>query len=386
MVFNDSRVFTKTVLDSNLTSFSTSSVAVIGGGINGIMSAWALAQAGAKVTVFESQKLVSQTSRVSTKMLHGGLRYLANYEFSMVRESLQERRWWVSQDTGLVKPVAIVVPIRKGNLLRQLVVGIGIKLYDLLATGSGFPRSRWLKPAELAARFPDLRVERLSGGWEYWDAQMDDYALGLWAAQQARSAGVQFIEQAAVKRITIDGQLELRDQQGKSHQFDCIVNAAGPWAEALLDASGITHQHGLTLIRGTHLLINQMPSTGLALPHDRRRLIFFLPYQSAGLLGTTEKSQSINDPISATDEEIRELKLCYDEWFGKPMAKEDVREVFTGLRPIVHQRDKSLTQASREAVLERQGRVVTIWGGKWTTSRQLGLSVASTCKSVLMAH
>ena len=161
MVFNDSRVFTRTVLDSNLTSFSTSSVAVIGGGINGIMSAWALAQAGAKVTIFESQKLVSQTSRASTKMLHGGLRYLANYEFSMVRESLQERRWWVSQNTGLVKPVAIVVPIRKGNLLRQLVVGIRIKLYDLLATGSGFPRSRWLKPAELAARFPDLRVERL---------------------------------------------------------------------------------------------------------------------------------------------------------------------------------------------------------------------------------
>ena len=180
--------------------------------------------------------------------------------------------------------------------------------------------------------------------------------------------------------------MELTGQQGKSLQFDCIVNAAGPWAEALLDASGITHQHGLTLIRGTHLLINQVPLTGLALPHDGRRLIFFLPYQSAGLLGTTEKSQSINDPISATDEEIRELKLCYDEWFGKPLVKEDIREVFTGLRPIVHQRDKSLTQASREAVLERQGRVVTIWGGKWTTSRQLGLSVTDACKSVFLAN
>ena len=136
--------------------------------------------------LFEADQLMSKTSRASTKMLHGGLRYLANFEFAMVRESLQERRWWRSQKTGLVQPIAIVVPIRKRDLGRRILVGLGVKLYDLLALGSRFPRSRWLNQRALRQRFPGLKVDRLSGGWEYWDAQMDDHALGLWAADQAR--------------------------------------------------------------------------------------------------------------------------------------------------------------------------------------------------------
>jgi glycerol-3-phosphate dehydrogenase len=367
-------------LSASLTRVNAKKIAVVGGGINGIMSAWALANAGASVTVFETGLLMSQTSRSSTKMLHGGLRYLANFEFAMVRESLQERRWWRSQKTGLVNPIAIVVPIPKSNLLRRVIVGLGVKLYDLLALGSGFPRSRWLGPQALRQRFPGLKVDRLSGGWEYWDAQMDDHGLGLWAANQAKRAGVTILENAHIARITTDGQVTLADlDQQTPRQFDLIVNAAGPWAEQLLDHSAIPHDHGLTLIRGSHLLVGPTPQSGLALPHRDNRLIFFLPYQSQGLLGTTEANQSIDDPIQASADEVNELTECYAEWFEMPITSHEIQGVFSGVRPVVRQMGRSLSAASREAVIETCGRIVTIWGGKWTTSRQLGLSVVKAC-------
>ena len=371
-------------MSSSSTFLQGSTIAVIGGGINGTMTAWALAQAGAKVTLFEADRLMSKTSRASTKMLHGGLRYLANLEFALVRESLQERRWWRSQKTGLVQPIAMVIPIAKHHLSRRILVGLGVKLYDLLAIGSGFPRSCWLSQRALQQRFPGLKVDRLAGGWEYWDAQMDDHALGLWAADQAKHAGVVIFENARVTRITTEAQLTLADSgQRTPEQFDLIVNAAGPWAEQLLKDSEIPHDHGLTLIRGSHLLVTPVPQTGLALPHRDNRLIFFLPYRGKGLLGTTEADQSIEDSIQASSGEIDELTRCYADWFETPLHHHDIQEVFSGLRPVVRQAARSLSAASREAVIETQGRIITLWGGKWTTSRQLGLSTVKVCANVL---
>lgn len=376
------RVFTEHALSRSSPSLSRSKIAVIGGGINGTMTAWALANVGAAVTLYEANRLMSQTSRASTKMLHGGLRYLANFEFAMVRESLQERRWWRAHNTGLVQPIAIVVPIPRNDLKRRVLVGLGVKLYDLLAAGSGFPRSRWLSQKDLRLRFPGLKVDRLSGGWEYWDAQMDDYALGLWAAAQAKKAGVTIHEEARVGKISNDGLVHVTTPESTSSRFDLIINAAGPWAEQLLDASSIPHSHGLTLIRGSHLLIGPTPQTGLALPHRDNRLIFFLPYQRRGLLGTTEADHSIDDPIAASKHEINELTACYADWFEAPLQQHDIQEVFSGLRPVVRQSGKSLSAASREAVIETQGRIITIWGGKWTTSRKLGLAVVEAAEKV----
>jgi glycerol-3-phosphate dehydrogenase len=213
---------------------------------------------------------------------------------------------------------------------------------------------------------------------------MDDHALGLWAADQAKGAGVEILENVRVTRITAQGQLTLAESEYKTpEQFDLIVNAAGPWAEQLLKDSAIPHDHGLTLIRGSHLLVSPTPQTGLALPHRDHRLIFFLPYQSKGLLGTTEVDQSIDDPIQASSEEIDELTRCYADWFETPLDNGEIQEVFSGLRPVVRQMGRSLSAASREAVIEIHGRIVTLWGGKWTTSRRLGLSAVKACEAAI---
>ena len=118
-------------------------VAVIGGGINGVMTAWAFARRGDCVDLFEKGRLMSATSRSSTKMLHGGLRYLEHGHLGLVREALQERSWWIRQAPQLARPLELLIPIYRNGERARWLVGAGIRLYDLLATGSGFPRGRW---------------------------------------------------------------------------------------------------------------------------------------------------------------------------------------------------------------------------------------------------
>jgi glycerol-3-phosphate dehydrogenase len=176
-------------------------VAVIGGGINGVMAAWAFARRGHSVDLFEKGRLMSATSRASTKMLYGGLRYLEHGHLGLVREALQERSWWIQQAPQFASPLELHVPIYRNGERAKWLVGAGVRLYDLLAKGSGFPRSCLYSAEEVIERFPGLRRDQLLGAYGYWDARMDDYRLGLWAAEQAREAGVAINEQMPVLRL-----------------------------------------------------------------------------------------------------------------------------------------------------------------------------------------
>ena len=138
-------------------------VAVIGGGINGVMTAWAFARRGDSVDLFEKGRLMSATSRSSTKMLHGGLRYLEHGHFGLVREALQERSWWIRQAPQLASPLELLIPIYRNGERAKWLVGAGIRLYDLLATGSGFPRGRWYGADEVVERFPALETRPVAG-------------------------------------------------------------------------------------------------------------------------------------------------------------------------------------------------------------------------------
>jgi glycerol-3-phosphate dehydrogenase len=153
-------------------------VAVIGGGINGVMTAWAFARRGHAVDLYEKGQLMSATSRSSSKMLHGGLRYLEHGHLGLVREALQERSWWIRQAPQLASPLELLIPIYRNGERAKWLVGAGIRLYDLLATGSGFPRGRWYSVDEVSERFPGLKRDQLLGAYGYWDARMDDYQLG----------------------------------------------------------------------------------------------------------------------------------------------------------------------------------------------------------------
>lgn len=348
-------------------------VAVVGGGINGVMTAWAFAQRGNSVDLFEKGRLMSATSRSSTKMLHGGLRYLEHGHLGLVREALQERSWWIQQAPHLAGPLELLIPIYRNGERTKWLVGAGIRLYDLLAMGSGFPSGRWYSADEVVERFPGLKRNQLLGAYGYWDARMDDYQLGLWAAEKARGFGVTIHEQTPVLRI--DPATGAVSAAGSSACYDRIVNVTGPWVGRLLATSGVTSAYRLDLIRGSHIVVSGRLEQGCVLQvPGEKRILFVLPHGEETLLGTTEVRQESTEKCAPSDDEIEYLVGNYNRCFREKIACSDIIGSFAGIRPIVASKT-DFSAASREAVIERHDKLINVFGGKWTTSRALAEAV-----------
>lgn len=348
-------------------------VAIVGGGINGLCCAWQVALAGHDVTLFERGELMRETSARSSKLLHGGLRYLENAELRLVYESLHERSWWLEHCPELTQRITITLPFYRGSPRPRWMLGAGLWLYDTLAGSAGLGRHGWLNADALRAADPTLRPERLVGGFQYHDGQMDDYRLGLWVADQAREAGARIEEHAGVERVATDGGITIA---GNRRAFDAVINVAGPWAEQLLVRSGIEPGHHLDLVRGSHLLFDTEPAGAYLLQTGADRRIFFvLPWQGKTLVGTTEVRQSIDQPIEPDASEIDYLLSEYNRYFAPPRSRDDIAASFAGVRPLIRSAADP-RKASREYVLEQQGRLLTVYGGKWTTARALGRKVA----------
>lgn len=349
-------------------------VAVIGGGINGIMTAWELARRGCGVDLFEKDRLMSATSRASTKMLHGGLRYLEHGHFGLVREALRERSWWLKQAPELAKPLEILLPVYAGQGRPRWQIAAGIKLYDLLAAGTGFEKGRWYAGEEVRTRLPMLASDGLRGAYSYWDGQMDDYRLGLWAADQAAKAGVRIHEISPVRHVEpVRGEIAL---DSRRCSFDRVVNVAGPWAGELLAGSAVPTSYRLDLVRGSHLVLKGSIDCGCVLQvPGERRILFVLPYQDNLLLGTTEVRQPGPNHSVPEQSEIDYLLATYNRFFTDYRSEADIIDAFAGVRPIVASKE-DVSAASRESVIERRQRLINVFGGKWTTSRALAVAVA----------
>lgn len=344
-------------------------VAIVGGGINGVMTAWLAARAGHQVTLFERGVLLGETSSASSKLLHGGLRYLANAEFRLVREALKERAWWLREAPELTTSVAMILPVLHGARPRW-ILALGLWLYVLLSRGD-LPRHRWLGREALLQRRPDLRSPGLRGGYVFFDGLMhDDAALGRWAAQRARESGAVLHEYSPVDAVRADGSVQ---RHGEWLRFDRVINVAGPWAAQLLAQSGIDARHELDLVRGSHVVFDQ-PCTHALLLQDPEssRILFVLPYQGQTLFGTTEVRQSLDQACVPSDVELAYLRRIWVFHFGVKMP-EPVHS-FAGCRPLI--RDVGEPGAiSREYALERQDKLISVFGGKWTTSRALAARV-----------
>jgi glycerol-3-phosphate dehydrogenase len=156
-------------------------IAVIGGGINGIMTAWELCKHHHDVILFEKNTLMSQTSSASSKLLHGGLRYLENFEFRLVKEALIERQWWINQVPDLARPLKIFIPVYKQSRRPAWLYKIGLYLYDLLAGKQNIGKHQNHSKASMQELCPELKMNGLIKCFSYYDGQMDDYQLGLWA-------------------------------------------------------------------------------------------------------------------------------------------------------------------------------------------------------------
>ncbi len=347
-------------------------IAVVGGGINGLCCAWELARRGHTVELFERDEVVGATSSASTKLLHGGLRYLEHLELRLVREALVERRWWLDQVPEHTRTLALWLPIYADGPRRRWRIGLGLWLYDRLAGTANLGPHRWLDRDAVLAHCPDLDPAGLRGGFRFYEGQMDDRALGHWLADQARAAGALLHVGQAVERVHEDGRLVVGTG---ARRFDRIVNAAGPWAVRLLADSGLRTAVGLDLVRGSHLVCDRECRDGCLLQAPDGRVVFVLPYHGQTLIGTTEVRQSIEEPIACSADEEAYLLAVYNSHFVAPLTASAVISRFAGLRPLIRSAAEP-GRATREYLIERRGALVNVYGGKWTTARALGRAVA----------
>ena len=350
-------------------------IAVIGGGINGVASAWQLAQQGHQVDLFERDELMAATSSASSKLLHGGLRYLEQGAFRLVHEALQERRWWIKKAPQLTRRLPLLYPIYQDGLRARWQLKLGLSLYDLLSGRRGIGRHRWLNATQTLRCSPALTPVGLRGAYLFFDGQMDDRRLGLWLAGQATARGARLFPHTKVVAVQADGQLLLASSD-KWQQYDRIINIAGPWANQLLQQSGLPVQQPLDLVRGSHLLLPALGRYGhmLEVPAERR-IVFVLPYQGKTLLGTTEVRQTLDEPIRCSEAERQYLLSVYNHYFMQQCGPSDIVGEFAGVRPLLGG-SANASNASREYALHWQQQLLTVNGGKWTTARALAQQVA----------
>ena len=337
-------------------------IGIVGGGINGLCAAWALAQDGHQVKLFERDSIMQATSRASSKLLHGGIRYLETGQFRLVREALRERDEWLSIMPGLTNSLPIIYPKYTAGKRSRLMLGIGFGLYDRLAGASILPAAEWLDRNAVLHHLPELQSKGLEGGYCYYDAQMDDYLLGQWVAKQSVELGVKIREDSMVKSVSPAGRLTLAD--GTEHQFDRILNIAGPWAEKLLEKSGIQSKFHLDLVQGSHLIVDRLCQHALILEiPGESRIFFVLPWQRKMLIGTTEVRRKINEEVVCSETEKQYLINAYNHYHISHLSITDIKETFAGLRPLLSSRANP-SKASREYAFQQDQHLLTVFGGK----------------------
>lgn len=311
-------------------------------------------------------------------MLHGGIRYLENFQIKLVREALKERAWWLKNAGQYTKSKRFFVPVYKNRSRSRLRLYMGVKFYEWLAGKESLGRSRIHGIKETLSLNPTLSPDGLLGSVSYLDVQMDDYGLSEWLVKKAKNLGVIIESYKSIKRVGTDGLITM--ENGKTIRYLKVVNACGPWAKRLLDDSNIDSAYSLDLVKGSHLFIDRVIENPLViqLPNEDR-IIFALPHEDKTLIGTTESRHSINDQITCRDWEVDYLISAINSVFFNKIERREVLSTFAGVRPIVQkeQGEKCLSKASRESAVEIIGNLINVYGGKWTSAMSLGKSVAN---------
>jgi glycerol-3-phosphate dehydrogenase len=349
-------------------------IAVVGGGINGLGVAWELARRDYDVTLLEKGLCGAQTSANTTKLIHGGIRYLERGHLGLVREALQERAWLLEHVPELVHELEFLLPVYDDSPRMRATLSLGLTLYDALAGRANIARHQKVSAEEIAAAAP-LARDGLRGGFRYWDAQTDDYALARAVRSSAICDGAVVRENTPVHSLQRGGaQWIVNGEQG----FDLVVNAAGPWMNELLAANGIRSRYLLSLVRGSHLVLRQRVAEVAFLLQSLtdRRVFFVLPWKGTTLVGTTEVLQTgPMNGVAASEEEIDYLIARFNRYFVTPIARDDVASTFAGVRPLVG-RAANPSAIGREYRIERRGNLINIFGGKMTTFLSLARKVA----------
>ena len=361
-------------------------IAVIGGGATGVAVALDAASRGFATVLVEQADFGKGTSSRSTKLVHGGVRYLRQGDLALVRDALRERRRLAENAPHLVHDLEFLIPCR--SRLQQFYYGAGLKLYDRLAGGDAFGRSHRVSPAATHALVPAVRDERIRrGGVVYHDGQFDDTRLLIAMARSAAEQGaclVNYAEAAGLIRDAgghVSGVRVTDRESEEAIEVECraVVNAGGPFCDAVRRLDRPDAAPMLAASQGVHLVLPRWFFPGRAamiVPKTSDgRVLFLIPWHDRALVGTTDTPiDRVSLEPSAQAEEIEFLLRTAADYLAEPPKRSDVLSVFTGIRPLVQRADSADTSAlSRDHVIDvAESGLVTITGGKWTTARQMG--------------
>ena len=355
---------------------------VIGGGINGTAIARDAAGRGLSVMLCEKDDLASHTSSASTKLIHGGLRYLEQYEFRLVRESLKEREVLLKAAPHIIWPLRFVLPYDKG-LRPAWLLRLGLFLYDYIGGRKILPPTRTVNL--LNGDHAGLLDSRLKKGFEYSDCWVKDARLVVLNAVDAKSRGADILTRTEVKNITEENGIYLAeiivDGTAQTIYAKGIVNAAGPWVSRVLKKIDTRHDgKDVRLIKGSHIVTRKLfdgPQAYIFQNADNR-IIFAIPYeQDYTLIGTTDVPVTENaGKAEISEEEITYLCAAINEYFMRSISKDDVVWSYSGIRPLFDDQSESASTVTRDYVLKLHGAAneapfLSVYGGKITTSRKL---------------
>jgi glycerol-3-phosphate dehydrogenase len=359
-------------------------IVVVGGGATGVGVAIDAASRGYDVLVLERSDFSKGTSSRSTKLVHGGVRYLEQGNIGLVMEALKERGLMLRNAPHLVGDLGFVVP--NYDWWEAPFYGIGLKLYKLLAGKYGFGESRILSREETLGRLPTLKTDGLRGGVVYYDGQFDDSRLLIHMVATAFEQGATLLNYVAVTGLTkdaqgfVDGVVAHDMETGEETRFAAkvVINATGAWTDEVRRQAEPDSAPMIAPSQGIHLVLSRdfLPGdSAIMVPHTSDgRVLFAIPWHKHTLVGTTDTPipEATPEPV-AMEKEVEFVLSTAAQYLALPPTREDVLSVFAGIRPLVRAGGAASTAAlSRDHVIhiDKSG-LLTICGGKWTTYRHM---------------
>ncbi|NBY38925.1 MAG: glycerol-3-phosphate dehydrogenase [Actinobacteria bacterium] len=355
---------------------------VIGGGVNGAGIALDAASRGLTVALIEAHDLASGTSSRSSKLIHGGLRYLEQYDFKLVREALHERELMVKTlAPHLVKPVSFLYPLHE-KVKDRTYIGAGLALYDALrGFKRALPNHKHMSQKTISEVAPSLRLDIVTGGIKYFDAQVDDARHTMMIARTAARHGAQIATRTSALSLLREGKRVIGAKVRLEESGDIIdvhagvtVMAAGVWTDPLYDAMELKPGYRVRMSKGVHIVLPKeaiKAETGIILKTSVS-VLFIIPWNNQWMVGTTDTDYTgdRNEPLS-TAEDVQYIIDQANRVLDPKIRREDVIGVFAGLRPLVSTApDAPTTKLSREHVVDHPAQgFVSIAGGKYTTYR-----------------
>ncbi len=361
---------------------------IIGGGINGVGIARDAAGRGFSVCLVDKGKIGSATSSWSSKLIHGGLRYLENYDFKLVRESLKEREIIHFIASSITRPIPFLIPHTK-NIRSKWLLKLGLFIYDSLGGKSSIPKSTTV---DLNKNFKNILKEKYFLGFKYYDIQVDDKKLAQLNAEDAKRRGALIFENMKIINVNRNKDCwNIFFENNTIVKAKILINATGPWVNQVLkNILNINSKKSIRLVKGSHIITKKLYDEELAFTfqNEDKRIIFVIPYKDHySLIGTTEVEVDTPENPRITKEEIEYLINSLNNYFIKPINENDIVETYSGIRPLIEDY-KDASRVTRDYVfdLNKQDNLallLNIYGGKLTTYRKLSEKVMSEIEPYL---